>query len=176
MDEQGKKQSGKGILVISIIAIVVVAVLVGVIFFLLTAQNKSDEKRQVLVTEDNVGQVIEEIAQEDEQRENAPGYYTVTMYTEWHFKSGDEPSYDSYVENKEQNTNDVYFDIVMAEDENDVIYKSPIIPRGSSIDSIKLDKVLEPGSYDTICIYNLVDDNQQSLSQVRINLKIIVEG
>jgi hypothetical protein len=178
MSEQEKKQqTGKGILVIGIIAIVVVAILVGVIVFLLVKQNtKKEEKRQVLVTEDNVEEVLEDLEEREEAEKVAPGYYTVTMWTTWHFKDGSEASYDGYVINIDENTNDVYFDIVMADNEEDVLYSSPIIPIGGRLDEIKLNRDLDPGTYETVCIYNLVDENQNSLSQVRVYLTLIVEG
>jgi Na+-transporting NADH:ubiquinone oxidoreductase subunit NqrC len=179
MSEQGeKKQTGKGILVIGIVAIVVVAVLVGIIIFLVRSQNKpaEEEKRQVLVTEDNVEEVIQELIEQDEAEEVAPGYYTVTMTFEWHFKNGDEASYDAYVENAEGNTNDVYFDIVDREDESQVWYSSPVIPRGGVLKDIKLDRKLDAGQYSAVCIYHLVDEDQKPLSEVRMGLKIIVEG
>jgi uncharacterized membrane protein YdfJ with MMPL/SSD domain len=176
MSEQGeKKQTGKGILVISIIAIVVVAVLVGIIIFLLRSQNKPENKRQVLVTEDNVEEVVKELDEQYEAEQNAPGSYTVTMWTTWNFKDGSEPSYDGYVINVEENTNDVYFDIVMADNEDDVLYSSPIIPRGGRLDGIKLNRDLDAGTYNTVCIYNLVDENQNSLSQVRVYLTLVIE-
>jgi type II secretory pathway pseudopilin PulG len=181
MSEQGeKKQTGKGILVIGIIAIVVVAALIGIIIFLVVSQNKSakktEEKRQVLVTEDNVEEVVEELAEQEEAEKVAPGYYTVTMFTTWHFKDGSEPSYDGYVINVENNTNDVYFDIVLAEDESQVLYSSPIIPIGGRLDNITLNRDLDAGTYETVCIYNLVDEEQNSLSQVRVYLTLVIEG
>jgi type II secretory pathway pseudopilin PulG len=180
MSEQEKKQTGKGLLVVSIIAIVVVAILIGVIIFLVVGQNtKKEEKRQVLVTEDNVEEVVQDFI--DQAEEKAVGAeeqlnFTVTMYFTWHFKDGSDASYDSYVENVDYNPNDAYFDIVLAEDESQVLYSSPIIPRGGKLDQIKLNRDLDAGTYDTVCIYNLVDDSQSPIDrQVRVALTLVVE-
>ena len=178
MSEQEKKQTGKGFLVIGVIAIVVVAALVGVIIFLLVNQNtkQEDNKREVLVTQDNVEEFLENLQEQDILEDTLPGYYTVTMVTDWHFKTGDEASYDAYVENVEQNTNDVYFDVVLEEDESKVLYSSPILPRGSRLNDIKLDAKLNAGQYKAVCIYHLVDENQNSISEVRIGFRIYIEG
>jgi hypothetical protein len=80
------------------------------------------------------------------------------------------------VENVEKNTNDVYFDILLAEDESHVIYQSPVIPRGGHIEKIALDEDLEPGTYDCICVYHLIDEDQNTISTLRVTLTIIVEG
>ena len=178
-EQENKKQTGKGILVIGVIAIVVVAALIGVIIFLLVKQRAPKEelpKRQVLVTEDNVEEVVEEIQELEEIKKVAPGYYTVTMFTTWHFKDGSEASYDGYVINVENNTNDVYFDIVMAEDESQILYSSPIIPIGGRLNEIKLNRDLDAGTYDTVCIYHLVDEEQNDLSEVRVYLTLVIEG
>jgi hypothetical protein len=175
MSEQEKKQAGKGILVISIIAIVVVAVLVGIIVFLLKSQNKPEEKREVLVTEDNVEEFLEDLQEQDLNEEVEQGYYTVTMVLDWHFKSNDEASYDAYVENVEGNTNDVYFDVVLEEDESRVLYSSPIIPRGGRLDDIKLNEKLDVGTHKCVCIYHLVDEEQKPVSEVRMGFRIVIE-
>jgi type II secretory pathway pseudopilin PulG len=177
MSEQEKKQTGKGVLVISIVAIVVVAVLVGVIIFLLVNQKpQQEEKREVLVTEDNVAEFLENLKEQDFLEDVQPGYYTVRMVMDWHFENGSASSYDAYVENVEQNTNDVYFDVVLEDDESKVLYSSPIIPRGARLDDIKLDKKLDAGQYKAVCIYHLVDEDQNVISEVRMGFRIYVEG
>jgi uncharacterized membrane protein YdfJ with MMPL/SSD domain len=176
-EQEKKQQTGKGILVIGIIAIVVVAVLVGVIIFLLVKQNTKEEKREVLVTEDNVEEVLDEVEEIAENSEQAgPDYYTVTMETDWHFATSTEASYNAVVINADNNETDVYFDVVLESDESQVLYSSPIIPVGGQLNDIKLDKELSAGSYDAVIIYYLVDENQNPLRTVRVKLQITIEG
>lgn len=85
-------------------------------------------------------------------------------------------SYDAVVQNVEKNTNDVYFDIVLESDEDRVLYKSPVIPRGGRLEQIALDEKLETGAYNCVVIFHLVDEEQITISTVRVALKIIVEG
>ncbi len=112
----------------------------------------------------------------DEIEYTPPGRYTATMSFDWHFPTGDSESYDSYVANDPGNTNDVYFDIFLSDDDENAIYESPIIPRGSEIRNIRLKTDLDAGTYDCVLIYHLVDDNQNSLSTASFALKIFVEG
>ena len=165
--EQKKKKKG-GILV----AIVIIA-LVGVIIYLLLSRAPEEEKerRNVVVNPENVESVLKEATEA-----TPTGYYTVTMNPVWHFPSGTEASTDAVVENVAKNTNDVYFDIVLAEDEEKVLYKSPIIPRGAHLEELVLDEALGAGTYDCVVIYHLVDEEQNTLSTVRVALQIIVEG
>jgi hypothetical protein len=181
------KKGGKTGLIIGItVATVVILALVGVIIYLVVSKGKESEpaqgaapndsierQRDVLVTEDNVEAILGQMRAEDYV---APGYYTVTMNYEWHFPTGSAESTDAYVENVIENTNDVYFDVYMADDEENVIYKSPIIPRGSHLRDFKLDTPLEKGTYNCVCEYNLVDESQNSLSTVSMAVQVIVEN
>ena len=174
MEEQ--KKIKKGGWVIGTVAVVIIAVLISIIIFLLLSRKvePEEEKRNVVITPENVERVLEEIT--ETQESVAPGYYTVTMNTTWHFASGDEVSYDAAVENAEANTNDVYFDIVLESDETKVLYKSPVIPRGGRLEDIALDEPLETGSHNCVVIYHLIDEEQKTLSTLRIGLTIIVEN
>lgn len=173
MEEKKQKKTGKGGLVIG--GVIIIAVLIGIIIYLLSARNASpeEERRNVVITSENVEDVLKEI---DEAQETVtPGYYTVTMNMTWHFATGDEASYDAVVENVETNTNDVYFDVVLENDEEKVIYESPIIPRGARLENIALDESLEAGTYDCVVIYHLIDEDQNTLSTLRVTIQVIIE-
>lgn len=178
MIEQGQKKNKKGGIVLGIAVTIIIVVLISIILFLLLSQNaqpkKEEEKRNVVITPENVERVLEEIT--ETQKTVAPGFYTVTMNTTWRFSSGTEASYDAVVENVEANTNDVYFDIVLEEDETNVLYQSPVIPRGGRLEGIALDEALEAGNYNCVVIYHLIDEEQNTLSTLRVGLTIIVES
>lgn len=177
MAKQQDTKTSRG-LVIGICVAVVMAALVGVIVYLLVTRTNGikEEPRNVVVTQDNAEQVLDNLKMMDDVESVAPGYYTVTMNPTWHFKTGKEASYDAVVENVEANTNDVFFDIVLEEDESKVFYKSPVIPRGGKLKDITLDEQLSAGTYPCIVVYHLIDENQNTLSTLRVTLNIIVEG
>lgn len=176
----GSNSSKKKNIIIIISAIVVILALIGVIVYLLLSKKDTpaqagpeDDKREVLVTEENV----KEVAQQLEQQEYVPqGYYTVTQNYEWHFPTGDSASTDAHVENLTENTNDVYFDLFLADNEETPIYQSPVIPLGAVLEGFKLDTKLNAGTYDCIMVYHLVDENQKSISTVSMTVTVIVEG
>ncbi len=169
---QGKKG---GVKIVAIIGVLLVVAVVVVIVVLLVNKNgqKADEKRNVVVTTENVEELIEQL---DSEEAVAPGYYTVTMNNVWHFANGTAVSDDAYVENIPGNTNDVYFDLFLAEDEENAIYESPVIPRGAKFEEVKLDKPLDAGTYDCVMIYHLVDENQDTISTLRVTVTLNIEG
>jgi hypothetical protein len=95
------------------------------------------------------------------------------MNTTWYFKDGASASDNAYVENSVSNTNNVYFDITLA-DTGENIYSSPVLSIGSSLEKITLDKALEDGTYDCVVTYTLVDEEQTPLSTVSVSLTIAV--
>lgn len=172
MKEQKQKKKRKGGLVLGI-AIVVIVALAGIIIYLLLSRDTEpeDERRNVVITPENVESVLEEL---DDVQES--GYYTVTMNPIWHFETGEKTSYDAIVENVAKNSNDVYFDIVLESDEENVLYKSPVIPRSGRLEDIALDQALDAGTYNCVVIYHLIDEEQNTLSTLRVALEIVIEG
>ena len=162
-----------------VIGSMVIVVLSGVIVALIlrgkegAGQGEDADQRNAVLTESNQDEIMDEMITRDYIE---PGFYNAQMTNEWHFANGKAASEDAYVANDAGNTNDVYFDVVLAEDEEKVIYKSPVIPRGGELEGIKLDKALAAGTYDCIMIYHLVDKDQNTISTVRVGITIIVEG
>lgn len=167
------KSLGKGGKVAILACIVVIILLLIIIFLLFTWKQKEEEpKRNVVITPDNVEAVMDEMVTQEFVE---PGYYSASMTNIWHFATGDAISEDGFVENIEKNTNDIYFDVFLAEDEETPILQSPVIPRGAQLDNIALDTPLEAGTYDCVMVYHLVDDDQNTVSTLRVGITIIVE-
>ena len=118
---------------------------------------------------------MEEVAALLEQPNTNPQTYDVTMNSTWNFTSGDEASYNAYVENSPSNQNDVYFDLVLA-DTGETLLESPVIQVGQHMDKIKLDKKLKAGSYNCILTYHLLDDQQSTISTVKLAVTVNVES
>lgn len=177
---QGEKKGGaRGIKIAGVVLLATAFLsMAGVIIYLMTTRQpvEEEERRNVVVNQDNVQEVLNEMEQRASEEFVAPGYYTVKMNYEWHFATGDAASENAYVENVVTNTNAVYLDLFLAEDEDNAIYKSPVLPLGSSLQNISLDIPLEAGTYDCVAVYHLVDDDQKTLSTLRVTVTVIVEG
>jgi hypothetical protein len=186
-DKDGQNQSqgekggtrGKIFFVGIICAVVIIALIAAVVYLLKTrkepeaaAEPGQQAKRDVLVTEDNMDEVLDEFMKLPEEK--SEDRYLVKMNTSWIFPDGKSPSSNAYVENSTENTHDVYFDVYLNGDENDVIYSSPVIPLGGHISDIELNRELDDGTYDCVVDYHLIDEQQNTLSTVKVALKIRV--
>ena len=182
-NQQGKKKTGL-YLIVGGLVIVIVLLVVVIVLLMRNSGDVSEEpensavatseepRRSVVVTKDTAEEAVDELLQGNYV---APGYYSVSMSTTWNFATGDSISEDAYVENLAENTNDVYFDVFLADNEDEAIYDSPLLPRGSELDGIALKTVLSAGTYDCVMVYHLVDEEQNTLSTLRVALTIIVE-
>lgn len=176
MSSKNKKASGvsKALIAVIIILVVVIAVGIGVIVYLLN--NKDDKKEEVstsgrgtVVTSENKDtamSALESVPVED-------GYFETSQTIDWHFDTNGVTE-DAYIGNSVDNGRTVYFDLTM-EDTGETIYSSPFIPVGMELNGFTLDKKLDKGTYDTIMIYHLVDENEQEISTLSVALTIYVE-
>lgn len=168
---QGTENKSKNNIAVIVVCFFLVAIVVTALVLILTKQSADAEKRNVVVTPDNVEEVLSDMQDQQVQA----GTYEVTMNTTWNFDKGDSASSNAYVENSTANTNDVYFDIVRS-DTKETIYKSPIIPLGSHLENITLDTPLDKGEYDCVLTYYLLDDKEKAVSKLNINLSIVIEN
>lgn len=172
-----KRGSSPGFKIAVIAAAAVIIALLAVIVVLLNKKPEAAESgsapgyvRGTVLTEDNVEEVL---AKAEEPVE--AGSYNCTMNMEWHFENSSKASYDAYVLNSDRNTHTVYFDVFL-EETNELVYSSPYLPVGSSLDSIQLSSQLAAGTYPAIVNYHLVDNEQRELSTVAVAVTLFVEN
>lgn len=156
-----------------IIVLLLLLLIIGVVIIIFLQQNQTQEDtdakssvKGTIITQDNAEELdLEEGAVPD-------GYYNVSMSLDWHFKDG--VTEDARIANKETNERTVYFDLLTEETE-EVVYSSPYIPVGESMQGFALDKEMDPGTYDMIVRYYLVDDDNVEVSNVSVGITIYVE-
>ena len=149
-----------------------VIIVVAIVSILIITFVGKDAENNVVVTPDNV----EEIVAQQKKEDKVPiGSYEVTMNTEWIFPDSKTASADAYVSNAVTNNSTVYFDITL-EGSTEIIYKSPYIPVGSSLKNIALDNDMKKGEYDAVLTYHLVDGSYKETSRVSVGIKITIQN
>lgn len=162
------EKKGNAFKIVAVIFMVLILVAAGVIIYLLTRPEPEPEvpNRGTVLTEDNVSDELEGFNEPVED-----GYYEASQTIEWNFDGT--KSTDAYVTNKTTNTRTVYFDLKL-EDTGEMLYSSPYIPVGSELKGVEMDHQIEPGTYDAVVTYHLVDDNEQEVSTVNVGIIINV--
>ncbi|MCI9356578.1 MAG: hypothetical protein HFH59_03350 [Lachnospiraceae bacterium] len=144
--------------------LIIIAILAVVIYFLFNRQEA--DERDVIVTEDNVDQVREQMEKAAED-----AYYEASMTNDWTFENGEAESKDAFVENPDSNKRTVYFDVNL-NDSGKLVYSSPYIPVGKSLQGITLEENLKKGDYPAVVTYHLVDDNKKEVATVSVSVTL----
>lgn len=165
-NETEKKSSKKPVIALSVALCATAAVCV----FLLLRQPKEEEPDRGFVDRDNVGTIMSEMGEKVEN-----GMFECKMTTSWVFENGKAESTTAYVANVENNRHALYFD-VYDRSTDELLYSSPILPLGTEIGNIKLDKDLDRGEYEAVVMYTLVDENEEEVSKVGFNITISVNN
>lgn len=162
---ESRKRNGR---IIALIVVVLVALILCILLLLL--RDREDDGVGRFVTEDNADDIMADMAEKV-----GKGMFECRMTTSWTFEDASSPSTDAYVANAESNLYALYFD-VYRQPKDELLYSSPLLPVGTDIDGIKLDKKLPAGEYDAIVRYTLVDENEEEVSTVGFDITISVRN
>lgn len=175
-----KKKTGSVIIKIILILFIILSLSLGVIagYRLLTGKSSDSPSKTEETVKRNYVVVDETVSLSDVSEEaiNSASSHDVKMNSTWTFSDGKAYSKDAFVENPSSNLNSVYFDIkVNGYDES--IFTSPVLPVGSHIENITLDKALKAGTYNCTLTYTLLSkDGKDSVGTLQMALKIIIQS
>lgn len=175
LSDEGQKKNMLFVIAFVVLLIALV-VCIGIIIFRPTT-TKMDENvvsktasalERGFVQESNADNIMAEM-----EEKVAEGMFECKMTTFWTFDHADAESSNSFVANVESNRNTIYFDVYESES-NELLYTSPMLPVGTEIRNIKLNKELPAGDYDAVVMYTLVDENYEEVSSVGFNITISI--
>lgn len=131
--------------------------------------------RGFVVTPENVEEIREQIDETQSRLTPADMHFQFSLLPNWTFTNTLTPSNDALVRNVATNSRTVFFDVYI-EELDLVVYVSPFMPLGSEHRGFALDYELDPGVYDAVLTYFLVDDDLEILTDVSIGITITVEN
>ena len=126
--------------------------------------------RGMVLTPDNIEEVTRLM-----NEPNPDAQFTVSMTTNWVFETSLTPSRTAIVNNRESNSRTVYFDVTLR-DTGELVYSSPYIPLGGTLENFALDANLRAGVYDAIIHFFLVDDDNEVVADVMDTVTLTING
>lgn len=183
-NKENPASKGSKWIIIAVIAVLTVALIVCIVLLVSRSGDTGENQLNVnnndndapptaldrgFVDESNVDNIMSELSDKVEE-----GMFECMMSTSWTFEDGASASPNSYVANVENNLHAIFFDVYIDPTE-ELIYSSPILPVGSEIRGIKLDKELSAGDYDAIVMYTLVNEDYEEVSTVGFRITITVK-
>lgn len=157
------------ILIVGFVCIIVLICVFG--FFLINANKENDTEPvtggSLVIDESNLEAVKSQF-----EESVGKGMFEVNMNTVWTFPDGESASSDAYVANGTSNLLPVSFEILV---DDEAVYESTVIPVGNQIKEIVLDKDLDAGNYNAICMYHLWNEDGTEDSSFGVNIQLIVQ-
>lgn len=181
--EQGnhERRTNKGIIIIISVMACIIVGLAAVVVTQMTKDTKTgqDSSNNVnvgnesvldrgFVNENNAEEMASEMAKKLEE-----GMFECKMSIYWTFDDAQSASPNSYVANVENNRYTLYFDLIDPVTQ-EVYYSSPLVPVGSEIRNIKLDKALPAGEHEMQVQYTMVDDDYKEVSSVGFMITVMI--
>ena len=101
--------------------------------------------------------------------------FTTDMNMVWSFPSGKRVSKDAVIGNSSKNEYDIYFEVYLVDDQDTLLYSSQILPVGTRLDKLELDKALPDGQHEAICTFHMLDkeDPNKEVSDISFNVTLI---
>ncbi len=141
-----EEKKSKGKIIIIVLLLLVIVALGVVIYFLLNKPKPERSTSEGLVVDGNI----------DEKAANAR--FTTDMNMVWTFPSGSAVSNNAQIGNSASNVYECYFEVYFDDEEQTLLYSSPVLPVGKRLDKLELNQVLPDGSHDALCTYHILDD------------------
>ena len=76
----------------------------------------------------------------------------------WTFPSGSKVSNNAEIGNSASNQYECYFEVYLDNEDQTLLYSSPVLPVGKRLEKLELDQTLPDGTYDAVCTYHVLDD------------------
>lgn len=163
-----KKSKKKILIIIAFIVLMIVIAMLGIVIYQLMNKEEAEPRTERAVSE---GLVVGDSV----DRKVSEARFTTDMNMIWTFPSGSDTSNNAQIGNSASNRYECYFEVYLDNEEQTLLYSSPVLPVGKRIETLKLNQGLPDGTYEAICTYHLLDDEdpERELGTVSFAVSLI---
>jgi hypothetical protein len=159
------------ILILGALVIVCAAVITGILLLRQPAAKTVEIAGAKVVDQSNLSTIKQDI-----KDKVAKGMFETFMNTTWSFPDGKSPSSDAVMGNSATNSYPFWFTVTLS-DTQEIVYTSSLMPLGTQLEKIILDKDLEKGTYPAVINIHMVDENGAEVeSNMGFNITLVVKG
>lgn len=167
-----KRLTGKHVALILGTLVIVAAAVVAILLLL----RQEPEPEMVIeplgipvINMENVEEITAQIAEKVQR-----GMFETHMNVVWTFPDGRSPSSDAVMGNSANNHYPLYFTVTLS-DTGETVFTSGLMPVGTRIAEITLDRELPRGDYDAIVGINMIDDDGMPMEgNMGINITLVI--
>jgi hypothetical protein len=168
---QGKGLGTKHIVLILGCLLIIAAAVVAVILLTGREAPNTDTGGIPVINPDNLADVEADIREKVEK-----GMFATHMNTVWTFPDGKSPSDDAVMGNSGANSYPFWFEVTV---DGETVFTSDLLPVGTQIKEIVLDKDLDAGEYAAVLSIHMVDDtnnNEPIESNMGFNITLFIQN
>jgi hypothetical protein len=156
--------------IVLILGALVIVCAAAVVIVLMLRQEPAPSGVPV-INEDNLNEIVSEM-----EEKVARGMFETYMNTTWTFPDGASASSDAVMGNSASNNFPFWFTVTLS-DTGEVVYTSSLLPIGSELAEIVLDKDLNAGPYPALITIHMVDEEGEEVeSNMGFNLTLVVSN
>lgn len=134
--------------------IIICAAIVVAIFLL---KDKPEQSGISVINESNLEQIQGKV-----EENVAKGMFMTHMNTTWIFPDGKSSSSNAIMGNAAENNYPFWFTVTLPDTE-EIIFQSGLMPVGTQLSKIKLDKNLKMGTYPAVITIHMIDDEGEEV-------------
>lgn len=152
-----KKSKKKLLIIIAFVVLIAVIGILGVVIYRLSTKKPEEAQKPERAVSEGL------VVGGSTNQKASEARFTTDMNMTWTFPSGSDTSNNAIIGNSVSNLYECYFEVYLNDEEQTLLYSSPILPVGKRLDKLKLNQVLPDGSYDAICTYHILDDEDTEI-------------
>lgn len=181
--ENNKEKNKKWLIIVVLLVVVLAGAIAFGAYMAFKGNDKGDEPQPTQTAKTDKDVLHQEaglITSEDDAKnyEKSEGKSFTTDYKRTIVVT-DGNKAQCYIGNSSKNQyENMYFQLFLLNDKGEIgdeLYLSGTIPRGSRIESMELEKNLEPGKYDAVLTFVSLNDNNEIVSSVNFSADILAE-
>ena len=124
-----------------------------------------------IINEENVDQIMAEVGEKVER-----SMFHTYMNMTWRFPDGTSASSNAVMGNAAENNYRMWFDVFL-NGEDEPIFASGLLPLGTTVKEIKLDRDLDEGTYPATVQIHMIDENDEPVeSNIGFAINIVIES
>lgn len=153
-----KKKKKKVTMTIIVLLLLVIILILGLVIYKLL--HKEPENR---------GTVVGLTTEEEEETDPT---FTTDMNMTWRFPSGGRKSENAVIGNSSENKYPTYFELYLDNEEQTLLYSSPIIPVGKRLGELEINETLPDGIYVGVCTFHIMSNKDQDKELSRVSFEV----
>lgn len=160
-EEKAEASKKKKVTMMIVLLLLVIILILGLVIYKLL--HKEPENR---------GTVAGFTTEEEEETDPT---FTTDMNMTWHFPSGGRKSENAVIGNSSENKYPTYFELYLDNEEQTLLYSSPLIPVGKRLGELEIDETLPDGIYVGICTFHIMSNRDRDKELSRVSFEVALK-